>query len=223
MAVPDGGPGPPICDFLGQDCPAGEKCVAFDNDDDDSADETRCVPLGDEAGGEGEPCTPADPSTGIDDCDVGLTCSMAASAEPVCTNNCVSVRGITACADAHERCIDGGGPLKLCVAACNPLGEDCGAARGCYPFDEWFRCLPDSSGDDGARGDPCGSFANVCDPGLFCAPPELVPSCGSDGCCHPFCDANDPQACDTEETCGAWTELDALPPSLDTLGFCQPS
>lgn len=220
---PDGGSGPPLCDFLEQDCGAGLKCAAYDLDDDAAPDETQCVEIAPEPGDKGDPCQILDPTTGADDCDIGLTCLLSNFGDLRCVSNCIAPEGQPVCLHSDERCIDAGGPLKVCVPACDPLGDDCGAGRGCYPLDDWLRCLPDSSGDEGTLGDPCGSFINVCKPGLWCAPAEDVPGCEEEGCCQTFCRTDAPSPCEPDQSCRLWFPPGTAPAGLETLGSCAPA
>ena len=114
--------------------------------------------------------------------------------------------------------------LALCLPGCDPLVQDCQPGEGCFPVGDTFVCAPDSSGDQGAYGDGC-EFINVCDPGLYCAFPELVPDCvGASGCCTPFCDLTDagfvcPGAGDGQE-CISFFEEGQAPPGLEDVGVC---
>ncbi len=77
----------------------------------------------------------------------------------------------------------------------DPRLQDCGDGDGCYPTPNSFGCAPDGGGDMGGLGEPC-EFINVCDPGLFCANPEVVPACNDAGCCAPYCDVSATDDCD---------------------------
>ena len=76
------------------------------------------------------------------------------------------------------------------------------------------------------QGTPC-EFANVCNPGLLCTNPMFFPApdCqGSIGCCTPFCDLTDPDACDNlavpNATCVSWFDNEPAPDGFENVGAC---
>lgn len=63
------------CSLFDQDCAEGERCAAWANDGGTMLNATRCVPVSDEAVGEGEPCVAEGALvTGLSDCGPGLGC-----------------------------------------------------------------------------------------------------------------------------------------------------
>jgi hypothetical protein len=189
------------CDIWAQDCPEGQKCTAWAADGGSSWNGTRCVEIGG-SDQPGDPCT-TDGSdvSGNDTCDKG---SMCFSVDPetdsgVCVELCQGSPTAPTCSTANSVCtISNDGALNLCLSRCDPILQDCpqiGQAQGCYPVGGDYLCWPDFSFDSGRYGDPCMYF-NVCDPGLFCAVPELVPNCTTSGCCSEYCDLTDPAAGD---------------------------
>jgi hypothetical protein len=219
VAEPDGGVGPPLCDFLSPDCEPGLKCVGYDIDEDGTPDETRCVPVAPAAGAEGDPCT-LDPSTGADDCGEGLSCFDSLDGNGRCVANCFEVDAAPACADPERRCLDAGGPVKLCLAACDPRSAVCpDPDDACYPSTDWLLCLPDVSGDNGVAGDSC-TFFNGCNPGLACLSAAEVGDCSDAMCCAPFCTLGDDGPCAAPATCTPWFE-DGAPTLLSDLGVCR--
>lgn len=115
--------------------------------------------------------------------------------------------------------------LILCFPICDPLVQNCYEGSGCYPIIDAFGCAPDVSGRNGVAGDPC-EFVNVCDLGLFCANPELVPGCTGASCCTPYCNVDAPDECEVQlpgTVCTPWFDSDegsvACVPT-GTVGFC---
>jgi hypothetical protein len=216
VAQPDGGAGPRRCDFLDPDCDAAEKCVAYDLDGDATPEETRCVPVTG-SGEAGDPCQ-RDAATGADDCGLGLTCFDADDGAGNCVPNCIAPQGVAICADPDHRCLPGGGPLHVCLAACDPRAPACEAGESCYPSSEWLLCLPDVSGEDGAAGQRC-TFVNGCDPGLACVSGSTSTACADAMCCTPFCTVGE-DTCPPGDACMPFF-ADGGPSTLLDLGLCR--
>jgi len=195
----DAGVGAPLCDLWAQDCPVGEKCMPYSNDGGGTWNAVRCSPIDDDPKAPGEACTVVGSGvSGIDDCERGAMCWYLDGATGMgeCVAMCRGSEADSVCDDPCEACtINGEGTLILCLASCDPIGQDCAAGEACYPIGAMFACAPDSSGQAGEAGDPC-EYITVCDPGLFCANADAVPGCdGASGCCTPFCDASAPDPC----------------------------
>ena len=224
LGSPDGGTIPLPCELLANDCPTNHKCSAYAADGGEIPDAARCVPLAAPARETGEPCTvEGSVASGFDDCDVGLACwgvdpnTLEGTCVPLCEAGAPPT-----CADPNRRCRHAGGPLRICLPACNPLADTCGDDAGCYPFNGWPSCLPDASGSSGAAGDPC-MFLNGCNPGLYCAPAAAVPGCRASECCAPFCALSSMgEGCPSapEQTCLPFFEGDTAPQGLEDLGVC---
>lgn len=114
------------------------------------------------------------------------------------------------------------------AAGCDPLAPSCTTAEACIgdPEGDGFVCVSDASGGMAPAGTPC-EFANVCNPGLFCANPDFFPAPDCEdslGCCAPFCDLDDESACEglpiTGATCVAWYEDGQAPLDLEHVGGC---
>ena len=197
---PDHGGLPVECDIWADDCPPGTKCMPWANDGGSAWNATKCTPLAEDPRDVGESCTVEENGvSGIDDCGPR---SMCWNVDPEtlmgeCAAFCSGSEANPTCDDPCATChIPGDGVLILCLPVCAPLAQDCGEGQACYPVNQSYTCAPDASDDAGAIGEAC-EFINVCDPGLFCAPAELVPGCeGASGCCAPFCNvlAEDPCA-----------------------------
>jgi hypothetical protein len=231
VGLPDGGSMPVPCELLdeaggipGGECQLEDKCSAYASDGGDVPNAARCVPLASSPGQADEPCTVQGwVASGLDDCDRGLACwgvdpdTLEGECVPLCHAGAPPT-----CADPNRRCRHAGGPLRICLLACNPLADTCAEGSHCYPFDGWPSCLPNASGSGGVAGDPC-MFINGCEPGLYCAPADDVPGCRADDCCAPFCalsigGAQCPAA--PTQACVPFFEGEAAPEGLEDLGVC---
>jgi hypothetical protein len=228
---PDAGGSAFECDIFEQHCPKGEKCTMWANDG-GTWNASKCVPVVDDPAGAGEPChMEGGPASGIDDCDLGMMCWDVDSKtlEGTCIPFCVGDSSNPECEDPGRFCATGG-VLAVCLQICNPLVQDCGEGRACYPTQgEFWSCAPDASGEEGAYGDYC-AFINSCDPGLICIESSTVPPgqpCeGTGGCCTEVCDLADPlgdlQCAGAAEgqTCQAWYQEGKAPAGLENVGAC---
>ncbi len=109
----------------------------------------------------------------------------------------------------------------LCLPGCNPLRQDCYRDDVCIASasGDGFACVLDASGDEGQYQDPC-QYANVCDPGLYCAPADAVPDCvDSFGCCTPYCVLTEPH-CPDQTECIQWFAEGMAPPGQEDVGAC---
>lgn len=208
------------CNLYTQDCPKGEKCAPrFDA----AGDGTRCIPVANDPGAEGDACT----TTGwVDDCDVGLLCLREGSRtdQGTCFSQCGGSPEEPTCAGAGQACsITDDGLVNLCFESCDPLLGDCPDGMGCYSvgLPAEFGCVWTYT--PGAYGDPC-TFLNDCDPGNWCASSDVLPpACTDSSCCTPFCDVNGPASCPDPElgvTCVQWYDPGEAPPGLEDVGVC---
>ena len=216
------------CDIFAQDCDPGEKCMPWANDGGSSWNATRCSPIAENPGQPGDECTVEGSGvSGLDDCDLG---SMCWDVDPetnigTCVAMCSGDEASPVCEDPSTACVNvNDGAIVLCLPACDPLLQDCPEGQACYGIDDAFTCVPDASGEMGLYGDAC-EYINVCDPGLFCASAEVVPSCtGSLGCCSEFCDLEDESGnaqCSGAaggQECVAWSENPS--PGFEAVGAC---
>lgn len=181
---------PEYCSILEQDCPPGYKCMPYSNDG-GSWNDVMCVPIADDPGTPGDPCTvEGGAASGIDDCDQTSMCWDVDpdTNEGVCVAHCIGDLDRPVCADRCDRCsISADGPLLLCLPTCDPVLQNCAEGQGCYPIQDYFTCAPDASTPELGIGSPC-EFINICPAGLVCANASDVPGCkGGIGCCTPVC------------------------------------
>lgn len=210
------------CDLFAQDCPRDQKCMPYAFDRGVAWNATRCSPLFSDSSEIGEPCSAkGTATTGIDHCVAGGICwNVDELGQGVCEDFCQGSAEAPMCPSASDRCvIINGGALSLCLAACDPLIQDCVVANeACIPVGGHWVCVPDGADAPGGHGDPC-DFANACDLGMVCvgapdiegfpgAPPP--PDCDAAlGCCTALCDLTDGGA-------------DAFCQSMDPLHACEP-
>jgi len=221
IEIPDVDP-EPTCDMFAQDCPSGEKCAWYDPSGGSSYASTRCVPIVPEPDGVGDACTLTGDGMGFDTCELGALCWDVdpETEEGTCTAYCIGDAANPMCPDPEQRCM--GRNLQLCLPSCCPVEQDCPPRQGCYPVSNSFICAPDAGGDSGAFLDPC-EFLNVCDPGFFCANPDVLPPCEGPGCCAPFCDVGSTTCAeyDPDLVCTPWFELGEAPPIYEHTGACM--
>lgn len=225
------------CDLYLQDCAAGLKCMPYADDSGNYTTQAACFPVVPEPRSLGEPCHWTDGAwSGYDDCGLGQFCLIDVFAletmdlEGECRGLCLNDDPAN---DDHTTyaCEDPSATPTLlfqnffctCETHCNPLADDCGDGRVCT-FLEQFVCVADGSGDTGAAGDPCGGYAE-CDSGNLCMISEVIPGCENPiGCCSPFCDVTQPNACPGAaegEICHPWYPPGEAPRGLEHIGMCR--
>ncbi|WP_146157374.1 ribulose phosphate epimerase [Enhygromyxa salina] len=210
------------CDPFAQDCPEGEKCVAYASLG-ASWDANLCVPV---TGGQsvGEPCSYAGPVEATDDCDATSACwdleEIDGAWIGVCHSFCDGTPDDPACAQGSECLIANEGSINLCVFSCDPLEQACGDGLGCYWNGVGFACEP--SDTHILLGQPC-QYVNDCDAGLICLGVANLPTCEGDNCCTSYCDLllGDGQCEDVPGTsCVPFYEEGEAPIGGDSLGVC---
>jgi hypothetical protein len=228
-----GGSDPPPngeCDPWLQDCPDGEKCTPYSSDGDNSWDLLKCVPVMENPGAVGDPCTVEGSGvSGIDSCEKGAVCWSvdAETGEGNCVAQCTGTPDMPECAAEGTSCLNSNnGTLTLCLPTCDPLLQGCPDMDLCLPNPSEtnsFICVVDASGDEGQEWDAC-EYVNACDAGLLCANPALATECDwqAAGCCLPFCDLSIvPTACKgVDQECLAWFEEGQAPPGFEDVGVC---
>ena len=215
------------CDIWAQDCPEGQKCMPWANDGGGSWNATKCSPVSDNPGKEGDACTVEGSAvSGIDSCDIGLLCwYFNENNEGTCIDMCTGSQENPQCDDGQVCDITNDGVLILCLIECDPLIQSCPEGQICFfsSAASTFICDFDASGEMGAYGDPC-AFINVCDYGLFCAVQDAVPGCDNpDGCCSPYCNLMEPNNCPGAaqgQQCVPWYEMGQAPPGQENIGAC---
>jgi len=144
--------------------------------------------------------------------------------EGTCVAQCMGDLVDPLCPNDGVCTIAADGLLAVCLPYCDPLQQDCAEGAACYPIGASFRCLPDASGVGGKINDAC-ELINVCEAGLFCAPPAAVGAgCppGSLGCCTRFCELPHGNCSNPDQQCLAWLGPDMMPVGEPwaKLGFC---
>lgn len=228
-------PEPPAggeCDPWCQDCVEGQKCVPVWTEEGGFWSSTRCMPVGENAGGPGEPCT-VDGTYGVDpdDCTKGAICMLLDGENTgFCVELCTGDRQDPTCGPKTRCVVESDSTLAACLEVCDPgkacaQGGDyaCYAVSSSFPMDETdtLACVPASTGQE-YKG-PCSNHS-VCDPGLFCTPWDRVPDCSdaSSGCCTPYCNLDSP-TCPDEAlgmTCVPAFVAGAAPPGFEHVGVC---
>jgi hypothetical protein len=203
------------CDPFAQDCPEGEKCVAYAANA-GSWDANKCVPvLG--TGQPGDPCIYDGVLTSTDDCGSDSFCFNADDrGQGTCTAFCQGTADVPECQDGSTCYIGNDGSLTLCLALCDPLLQDCEPGLGCY----WLNNTTVACVEAGqaALGDAC-EWLNGCAPGLLCVDGALLPTCeGGGDCCTSFCELANP-ACEPGSECVPLFEPGEQP-DYDHVGVC---
>ena len=182
-----GGPDP--CDPFMQDCPEGEKCVAYASSG-GPWDANKCVPvLGDQH--PGEPCHYSDAFESTDDCDATSFCwDVTIDGTGTCAPLCLGSADVPQCPDpigcrSYGCLLAGNFTPNVCILSCDPLAQDCGEGLACFWDGHSFQCI--FTTEDHPIGEACG-FINDCVAGSNCTEAELLPSCAGDFCCTPSCD-----------------------------------
>ncbi|PRP99985.1 hypothetical protein ENSA5_28000 [Enhygromyxa salina] len=211
------------CDPFAQDCPAGEKCVAYASTG-GTWDANKCVTVTG-AGTIGDQCTYAGAAEGTDDCDENHVCWNALDVDGVlvgtCFPFCTGGADNPSCEDASQSCrVVNDGTIAVCLPNCDPLLQECDDGLGCYwsGGSQTFQCIITAGGIP--TGEPCG-FNNDCNPGHFCADAASLETCNGSACCATFCDVTeDPSTCVAPLECVSFFEEGVAPPLYVDLGLC---
>jgi hypothetical protein len=210
-----------MCDPWAQDCPEGEKCVAYDSSG-VTWDANKCVPVtGD--GAAGDPCISAGAVEGTDDCDQDTFCWEVMDVEGqlvgVCTPFCGGTMEEPICDPGFSCVIANTGSINLCISLCDPLLQDCGAELACFWSNDNFNCAPAT--ENIPTGEPCG-YINDCAAGNFCADAAALPACAGSACCAVYCDTTNPEAnCVPAGTeCVAFFDEGQALPGYENVGVC---
>jgi hypothetical protein len=205
------------CDPWVQDCPSGEKCVAYSTTG-SNWDANRCVAITGE-GQQGDSCTYSGTADSIDDCGADSFCwNVDAEGVGVCTAFCEGTVDDPVCGPDQGCTVANDGSINLCLQSCDPLLQDCEEGSVCfYDFGGDFVCT--FAGGEILTGGPCG-FINDCAPGNVCLGAEALPECEGAACCGAFCSLSDP-ACATAGTeCSSFFEEGTAPPAYVDVGVC---
>lgn len=211
------------CDLFAQDCPTGSKCAPVGFCEATVWNGTTCAPLDPNPQQVGEPCTmQGSPSSGLDDCDIGLTCAFVDpdTLEGTCEDLCTGSEDDPICESDTDVCAELYDAAHLCLPGCNPLMDDCTDGT-CIPAEGDFACVWD--GADLQPGEAC-EYLDDCTAGAVCAATGLTGDCG-DGfyCCTSVCDLNAPDpsaACLPGQECAPWYRPGTVMPPQDAIGVC---
>ncbi|NJK33366.1 MAG: ribulose phosphate epimerase [Deltaproteobacteria bacterium] len=217
--IPDEPDVPEYCDLITQDCPEGEKCVAYGSTG-GYWDATKCTPVkGDQK--PGEPCVLDGIALGTDDCDETGMCVDVEEIDGqllgTCALYCTGTLDTPMCPPGYS-CVVNSGPLAFCYESCDPLLQDCQVGLACYWANDDFHCV--FTTEDIPTGEPCG-YINDCAKGNICLDASLLPECAGSSCCVPYCDLADPDCASLPTTeCVPFFERDTAPPGYEQLGVC---
>lgn len=216
-----------MCNPKIQDCPEGQKCVAYDSMATNYWDANQCVEEPMNGGAVGDPCNiNAGESvfSGLDNCSKGTIClnfDFSTGQGGTCTAYCGE--GNTCASD--ELCLESAneGVLPICLKSCDPVMQDCEDMQGCYgdaTFGGFICFAPDTGENTGTDNSPC-EFTNACAAGFSCQAAETVEGCepGSTGCCTPFCSVagGDADCAPTEDCVPFFADP---PPGTEDVGVC---
>ena len=211
------------CDPLAQDCPEGDKCVAYASGT-DTWDANKCVAVKG-SGTSGDECVYDGAALGSDDCDAEHVCWNSLDVDGVlvgtCFPFCTGDINNPMCADPDQSCrVVNDGVIVVCLPRCDPLLQECVEGLGCY----WsgtsgtFQCIITAGAIP--TGEPCG-YNNDCNPGNYCADAAVLETCNGSACCATYCDVNeDPTPCMSPLECVPFFEEGTAPPEYETLGVC---
>jgi hypothetical protein len=212
------------CDPIVQDCPEGDKCVAYSSTGTGTWDANKCVGVMG-SGTSGDECVSDGAALGSDNCDAQNVCWNVLDVDGVllgtCFPFCTGDINNPICDDPDQTCrVVNDGVITVCLPRCDPLLQDCAEGLGCY----WsgtsgtFQCVITSGGIP--SGEPCG-FNNDCNPGNFCADAAALETCNGSACCATFCDLlEEPSPCVSPLECVSFFEEGTAPPDYETLGLC---
>jgi hypothetical protein len=206
----------PSCDPWDQDCPEGEKCVAYAKLD-KTWDANKCVPvLG--TGQTGDECHYNGSAQGTDTCDVGYMCYYTnKDGIGICLPQCGGSPDTPMCPDQFNCSISNDGSLVLCVYRCDPLLQDCQQeSAGCFWDGSKFNCDPAGTL---LENEAC-NYINDCSPGYLCMDAASLPECIGSACCTAFCDLGDPKCLENGTECVAFFAEGSAPPGLENTGVC---
>jgi hypothetical protein len=206
------------CDPWAQDCPEGEKCVAYGSTG-GGWDANKCVPINGD-GQVGDPCTYDGTGASTDNCGEDSWCwNVSEEGIGTCTLFCTGTPDDPICDPGYGCSIANEGSITLCLLNCDPLLQDCpSASDSCfYDFSGNFVCafftqnLP--------TGEACG-FINDCIGGDICLGAEVLPDCAGASCCAEFCDLTDPTCTVGGTECTPFFEDGTAPPDYVDVGVC---
>jgi len=207
------------CDPFQQDCPEGEKCVAYASEG-GTWDANKCVPISGNAS-TGEACTYGGRVEASDDCDGDNYCFNVVDGVGVCTAFCEGNADVPVCDPGFECLTNNDGSINLCMQTCDPLAQDCPDPLTCTWADNMFMCIHVGE-SDAAVGEPCTDFE--CGPGSACVLAEYLIDCAGDACCAEYCDTSDMGFSCMQMGLECTPYFEDPPQGYETLGICiEPS
>lgn len=221
---PDMGPQPNACDYHLEGCSPDQKCNVYAPQGESNVlGNLGCFPLDPNPKQIGEPCSTGElPNDGIDNCVAGAVCwNVDDNGNGTCHGLCYPepgtedfmCHGQAASCSLCQECAVG-----LCLPFCDPLQPDCGDGLICVAHYDGFVCAPDASNGEAGDGVAC-EFINACNAGLMCGDGSRQEGCETNGCCTPYCDMNNPDACpEPSEMCAAVYEQP--PEGYEHIGAC---
>jgi hypothetical protein len=179
------------CDPFAQDCPEGEKCVAYASSG-GTWDANKCVEVvGD--GAPGEACSSDGLLEASDSCDAGSACWNVIETDDQLLGTCKAFCGGTGdnpvCAEGHSCVIANEGSITLCIETCDPVLQDCGEGLGCVWAQNDFNCIFINGAELGV-GEPCTSASDCAS--LSCVDAGFLPGCAGASCCTESCHVDAP-------------------------------
>lgn len=194
------------------DCPEGQKCAV-------SPPTATCVPLQEDAGGQGEACVGL-PALDSDTCAKGLFCNFA-----TCDTYCKGPAQEYPPPPSDELvcppgsvCVEDPYFIVVCIVLCDPLAPQCKDGQICEFFGQYFTCNTDQGEASLPAFSPCAG-GQACAPGMLCAPSEYAVECSEPGdCCVPLCDLDSPTCEGEAQLC---EPLPYMPPELAHVGICR--
>ena len=212
------------CDVWQQDCPQGEKCVAWANSDAGAWNATRCTEVADSPGAVGDPCSVEGSGfSGIDDCEFGAMCFYVdpETNTGTCVAQCTGSAAMPICDEGSSCTTSSKGVLNLCVLDCDPLLGDCPSDHVCTPGNFGFRCIP-QVGEPVPVGEAC-ALPGQCIAGAVCVDTEFAGCVDAGDCCTAFCDLEDPNpeaSCAAGQVCIPWFAEGQVPDGFPGPGVC---
>lgn len=206
------------CDPWLQDCPDGQKCVAYASMD-EIWDANKCVPvMGD--GQIGDSCKYDGVVMSTDDCGAGSWCwNVDADGVGVCTGFCGGAPESPVCDTGFGCWIANESAINMCLLQCDPLAQDCpGSEDWCFYnyMSGNFTCKART--EDLPTGASCTAI-DACVGGNTCLQAEVFPTCAGFACCAAFCDLNSPTCAQAGTQCVSLFGENGLP-QYDNLGVC---
>lgn len=202
-----------------QDCPNGEKCVAYASAGSSTWDANKCVPvLGN--GQIGDACKYDGPSSSTDDCGADGWCwNVDADGIGVCTGFCTGPMEDPICESGFGCWIDNQGSINMCMMQCDPLIQNCvSTADWCFYNYMSGRFVCKAATEDLPTGAPCTTI-DGCVGGNTCLQAEVFPSCDGFACCAAFCDLTAPNCTQPGTKCVSLFGESAAPEFVN-LGVC---